>query len=71
MNAAFPPAFRMRSTVSCSVPGSRLSPLSAVRAETTTLAPSMASRAAMASPMPRLAPVTRAFLPFSAPLGLT
>ena len=70
MKVASPPAFLMRSTVSISVPGRRLSPSWAVRAETTTLAPSMARRAAIASPMPRLAPVTRATLPFRFPLGL-
>ncbi len=42
-----------------------------MRAEATTLAPSWASRAATASPMPRLAPVTMAVRPFSAPFGLT
>src|SRR6185437_11865617 len=56
-----------RATVSCSVPGSRLSPVSAVRAETTIFAPSWPSLTAIASPMPRLAPVTSATLPFSVP----
>ena len=64
------PARRSRSTVSWSVPGRRLSPDSAVRAEATTRAPSMARRAQIASPMPRLAPVTTATLPLRVPLGL-
>ena len=61
----------MRSMVSVSVPESRLSPSSAVRAVATTRAPSCASRAAIAAPMPRLAPVTMATLSFSSPFGLT
>src|SRR5580658_4340235 len=61
----------MRSMVSVRVPESRLSPSSAVRAVATTLAPSCASRAAMAAPMPRLAPVTTATLSFRTPFGLT
>jgi len=43
-------------TVSASVPGSLLSPSAALRADATTFAPSMANRAQIASPMPRLAP---------------
>ena len=61
----------MCAMVSVSVPESRLSPSSAVRAVATTRAPSCASLAAIAAPMPRLAPVTMATLPFSGPFGLT
>jgi len=54
----------MAATVSASEPASR-APGSAcsVRATSATAAPSAASRVAMATPMPRLAPVTRATLP--------
>src|SRR5215216_5002229 len=68
---ASPPAARMRATVSVMVPGRGCSLCSTVRAETTTLAPSMARRRAIASPMPRLAPVTTATRPASVPFGLT
>jgi hypothetical protein len=60
----------MRRIVSVNVPGRRLSPASAVRAVQTTRAPSIARRTAIASPIPRLAPVTSAILPFSTPFGL-
>jgi len=43
---------------------SRGGPSLSVRAEAATFAPSIASRTAIASPMPRLAPVTSATLPF-------
>src|SRR5687768_4214703 len=61
----------MRLTVCFSVPGRVLWPSSAVRAVQTTFAPSIARRVEIASPMPRLAPVTSATLPLSLPLGLT
>src|SRR5260221_6409499 len=61
----------MRAIVSLSVPGRRLSPCFSVRAEAATFAPSIARRTAIASPIPRLAPVTSATLPFSVPLGFT
>src|SRR5262249_50316547 len=70
MNVASPPALRMRAMVSFSVPGRLLSPASAVRAVQTTLAPSIARRTEIASPMPRLAPVTSATRPFNLPFGL-
>jgi len=61
---ARPPLASMAATVSASEPASR-APGSAcsVRATSATAAPSAASRVAMATPMPRLAPVTRATLP--------
>jgi hypothetical protein len=48
-----------------------LSPSAAVRADTTTFAPSIASLTAIASPIPRLAPVTSAVLPRKVPFGFT
>jgi hypothetical protein len=58
----------MASAVSWIEPGSRASDSASVRADTATAAPSAANLRAMAAPMPRLAPVTMATRPSSAPL---
>ncbi len=57
------PAALITATVLPSEPFSGWSPSFRVRATHTTLAPSPANSAAMAWPMPRLAPVTIATLP--------
>src|SRR4051794_30380138 len=55
---AVPPRARISSTTSWIEPGSRSSEACSVRAAIATAAPSPASRAAIAAPMPRLPPVT-------------
>src|SRR5205823_1493867 len=62
---ARPPSASMAATVSWIVPGSRSSNTASVRAATATAAPSRAKVRAIASPMPRLAPVTIATRPAS------
>src|SRR5665213_976736 len=53
----------MDATVVARLPAKRLSPSSTVLAVTATAAPASASLRAIASPIPRLAPVTTATLP--------
>ena len=62
---ASPPSAWMAATVACNEPATRLSPSLRVRATHATRAPSAARPRAIASPMPRLAPVTIATLPCS------
>ena len=59
------PAASIDSTVLVRLPGSGWSPSLTVRADTATAAPSAANNEAIASPMPRLAPVTSATRPSS------
>ena len=61
-----PPVSTIDWTVRLMLPAKTWSPSSMVRAVTATAAPSDANRLAIASPMPRLAPVTIATLPSSA-----
>ena len=65
---AAPPASTIDCTVSWIVPSNTLCPASVVRADTATRAPSAAKRRAISAPMPRLAPVTMATRPSSAPM---
>ena len=60
---AVPPCSLIESLTVCIVPGSRLSVTSVVRAATATFAPALARYLAMYSPIPRLAPATKAVRP--------
>ncbi len=62
---AAPPAARMRSTVSSSVPGVRCGASAVDRAAQATVAPAWARATATAAPTPRDAPVTTATFPAS------
>ena len=70
MATAVPPAAVIAAAVSPIVPGSGEPPGSTVRAATATAAPSAPNRAAMAAPIPRLAPVTMATFPSSTPMAV-
>ena len=63
MANACPPALVTARTVSSRLPSNWLVPGSTVLAVTATVAPSAAKRSAIAIPIPRLAPVTRAMRP--------